>query len=502
MIYDAKGNFTPDSDHLPVRADFNIAAPHCSPTTQDPVLGPLALSFANNATQEYYYGNGAFITNPGNFQWYRIDDAGDYFIKVEATDLGHVAGVGYEVYSASDMTLPLKPFYGNTGVERKGDEFLMPKPPYYIRVFATNPATGKPDRTTTGNYRIRVHQQTGLTPDDAIAFGGALTWPRDWMTANDAAYWYNFHTRYAVSSNGKTRKPQTVFRLNVPTDTKDQYIVEVYHIYSLGGQKVYQKLNTVRTEVDYPTAFNLSKKDPNLTPEAEDYQPRNYPGPLAGLNTTVLFTVDPNVLPGMGANGLGSAETYYVKLIRGHNFLGAAGTETSYLQYGTTLKYMKPDKIFSSNMVHDWPYYDNIDLQYTYDLGLPDNNPGWMEKPRADLHDRLIIADMGTNVSKGAIPDPVVEYPRPYVDDVALNLWANVPSDTFWVTDGVPPQPGPYFAWSLRMFTLPPCKAPSDNALGCNPHFINQWFYATGNAFKSDWNYVIDYTILHDKTDY
>jgi hypothetical protein len=44
----------------------------------------------------------------------------------------------------------------------------------------------------------------------------------------------------------------------------------------------------------------------------------------------------------------------------------------------------------------------------------------------ADLHDRLIIADMGTQVSKGAIPEPVVEYPRPYVDDVALNLWGQV----------------------------------------------------------------------------
>ena len=75
---------------------------------------------------------------------------------------------------------------------------------------------------------------------------------------------------------------------------------------------------------------------------------------------------------------------------------------------------------------------------------------------------------------------------------------ANVPSDTFFVTDGVPPQPGPYVAWPLRMFTMPNCMNMADPAFGCDLYYGNQWFYATANSFASDWNYVLSYRVLHD----
>ena len=132
------------SDHLPVWAEFNYRAPLCNPVEAEPVTAP----------EFYYSGN---IRYPRGVQWYRVDAVGTWSVNLPSD-------MGFEVYSATDMSYPIAPFDPEEG--EYGIAYKLPSPPYYIKVFADS-------RTWTGDYQISVHQhQCGpfdccaLTPGD------------------------------------------------------------------------------------------------------------------------------------------------------------------------------------------------------------------------------------------------------------------------------------------------------------------------------------------------
>ena len=100
------------SDHFGVRVDFNKRAPHCSPNDDAGLFGPQPIVFAagSNQDQSFTPAVGATITFPGSMQWYRIDKAGSYSIKVS----NNPANVDFQVYGSKDLSRPLAPWYGET----------------------------------------------------------------------------------------------------------------------------------------------------------------------------------------------------------------------------------------------------------------------------------------------------------------------------------------------------------------------------------------------------
>lgn len=201
------------SSNLPLRVNINRVAPYCSPRDDSGANGPFAVSFKPNGSADLLVGSQqkAKISYPGSMQWYRIDKPGSYGIQVSSGDSkpGDVP-VGFEVYAASNMSTPIKPYYGEVSA-RYGQKFALPNPPYYVRVFAldvTNHAGGtikSESRTKTGNYRIKFHEFRGTSPEDAIILlGGVRTryeWPSNYNGVNPKQTWFEFYTNKADSGH-------------------------------------------------------------------------------------------------------------------------------------------------------------------------------------------------------------------------------------------------------------------------------------------------------------
>src|SRR5262249_28321381 len=145
------------SDHLPIHVDFNLTAPHCSPNEQDP-NGPLVVALNPQTPVANIPGQ---IQNPGNMQWYKINQAGTYWINITQRP-GQVA---FDVYADTALSEPIKPYHNQTD-PRKGSRFVV-KRPIYIRTYAID-ASGKPDRTSVPGYSIRFQRAMGQGPSDAI----------------------------------------------------------------------------------------------------------------------------------------------------------------------------------------------------------------------------------------------------------------------------------------------------------------------------------------------
>jgi hypothetical protein len=178
------------SDHLPVHADFNLEAPHCTPNRDDP-NGPQEVDLTSDHHVETY---DARITHPGSMQWYYLPEAGTYWINI-IDNQDHVA---FDVYNDNDLSNPLPPYHGETQ-PRKGKKFVTYNP-IYVRTYAVD-ATLKPDRNWVGPYSIQLWRATGATPDDSISIPAAVPTKYNWvsMGSNQPTVWFDFYTNQTIS---------------------------------------------------------------------------------------------------------------------------------------------------------------------------------------------------------------------------------------------------------------------------------------------------------------
>jgi len=180
------------SDHFGVFADFSLKAPLCSPRS----AGKPALNKSISGV----------ISNPGNMQWYRLDQPGTYSIKVSAA-----GPVKFSLYEATDLSRPLSDYFGK--ISEWGRKFVVPEAPFYIRVFAT-------DRSHTGTYTLMVHKHRGANRHDALvldpfipAKGKIPATP----LSTENAVWYEF--RAQVTDGPNTLHPRHAIMIGY-TDTE------------------------------------------------------------------------------------------------------------------------------------------------------------------------------------------------------------------------------------------------------------------------------------------
>jgi len=178
------------SDHLPIHVDFNLEAPHCSPNEQDP-NGPLVVAFDPQNPVANIPGK---ITHPGSMQWYKINQAGTYWINI-TQGAGQVA---FDVYANTDLSEPIKPYHNQTD-PRKGSRFVV-KRPIYIRTYAID-ANGKPDRTSIPAYSIRFQRAMGQGPSDAIHLSPAQQYDYTWVNTgfDQPTVWFDFTTNQTIN---------------------------------------------------------------------------------------------------------------------------------------------------------------------------------------------------------------------------------------------------------------------------------------------------------------
>jgi hypothetical protein len=212
--YDLEDDFSPLSDHIGVRADVNAASPHCSANDDAGSFGPQKVTFAFKP----FFSRTGTIRNRGGMKWFKLGKGvgwgtGSYVFKV--TPVGTGFGVGFDVYESKDLSKPIPMFKEEPG--NRGVKYSLPEPPYYIRVFLTDPSTGLPDRTRTGKFKILIRENRGLEPSDAIALRPGIDkftypWPAlspltkegthdNVIFKPDTQVWYEFFT--SKSTGGK-----------------------------------------------------------------------------------------------------------------------------------------------------------------------------------------------------------------------------------------------------------------------------------------------------------
>jgi hypothetical protein len=224
------------SDHLGIMADFNQPFFRCGVRPKDtpggggkfgsePVVWSAALQPgpAQNVTFDGLKtsppsDSQTRIQFPGSLQWYLITNSGTISIGIAE----ETPTVDYEVYQAADLSRPVSWYHGettewvekvNTGISTppvinkySGKTYAFADPPYYVHVFAVD-ATGKPNRTWTGPYRISFHLHLCSSPEDrCILLPGKLEtyqWPDTFLQPADTIY----YALYADTlSNGKSPK--------------------------------------------------------------------------------------------------------------------------------------------------------------------------------------------------------------------------------------------------------------------------------------------------------
>ncbi len=159
------------SDHNPVAADLNLAAPQCNPRLAYPV-GPGDLAIAGQTKAGRRLDRA--ITFPGSMQWFRIDQPGTYTFA--ATD---AAGpLASEVFADDNLSVPLGGAH-RLGEDRIqscgasvtgamqcvpvfGEKLVVPHAPFFVRVWS-------PDRAFEGAYAFTAYRYTCKSPGEACA---------------------------------------------------------------------------------------------------------------------------------------------------------------------------------------------------------------------------------------------------------------------------------------------------------------------------------------------
>ncbi len=175
------------SDHIGLNADLNRRAPLCNPLA----------ALANMTLDFWKVGD---ITFPGSMQWYRFDTPGTYAFAVGDW-------FQFRVYTSRDMSTPVPNYFGETieftphrGRPVKGTKFVLPEPPFFVRVF-------HPDRASTGKYRLVAHRANCSSKEEACVLQAQMpiqhTLPNVPINPDDTA-WFELHTEKADS--GKAQK--------------------------------------------------------------------------------------------------------------------------------------------------------------------------------------------------------------------------------------------------------------------------------------------------------
>lgn len=177
--FDLEAGVSPLSDHFGLRADVNRRAPHCSPDDTAGVFGPQPVTLDSSGN---FSGSGA-IGVKGGMQWFKLDKGqgwgtNSFVFSINPNSPDPNFSVDYDVYRATDLSTPISMYNDVPGL--RGDKYSLPEPPYYIRVFGTNKTTGEADRTVTGGYTLTVHENRGLSPEDAIAVSPGHEAPYPW----------------------------------------------------------------------------------------------------------------------------------------------------------------------------------------------------------------------------------------------------------------------------------------------------------------------------------
>ena len=130
------------SDHQPLLADLNIAAPHCTPATA--FVTPDVIDFSDSDSLV-----------DGMVKWYRFDVPGTYDI-----DLQHQgADTTSEIYLGDDFSTP-QPTYRNVSDPERGPRFVLAAP-FFVKIHLV-------ERHSECSYTLRSHRHEGRTWRDAI----------------------------------------------------------------------------------------------------------------------------------------------------------------------------------------------------------------------------------------------------------------------------------------------------------------------------------------------
>jgi endonuclease/exonuclease/phosphatase family metal-dependent hydrolase len=327
------------SDHKGVRADFNLQAPHCSPNDDAGPLGPQPISFGANQNVTV---NGA-IQFKGSMQWYKIgkkgDPTGTYTFAVNTNH------VGFDVYTSDNLSNPVPAF--ETDPNGRGITYVLPEPPFYVRVYAKDQASNYPhiipDRQWTGNYSISFHEHRGLSPSDALGLlAGKETqklWPDLSIPGNimtpDSKVWFKFYTDTSTSG----QFPKVDFLVE---NSKNWY----FGIAS--GQRVFN-IELADDAAGFPSIPTTLIED---------------------IGGTAPFDLDDDslvdyrmVAPDLPGNN--GPKRYFVTLQRRANLWNQE--ISSILEFRTTLTYIRSRTIYVDEEVTWGPGDDDITTQWSYD---------------------------------------------------------------------------------------------------------------------------------------
>lgn len=159
------------SDHNPVAADLNLAAPQCNPRIAYPVTdGDLGFAGKPKAGRRL----DREITFPGSMQWFRIDHPGTYTFATS----GAAGPLAFEVFQDDNLSIPLGGAHrlGQDRIESCGasvtgemvcvpvfgEKLVVPQAPFFVRVWS-------PDRAFSGSYAFTAYRYTCKSPNEACA---------------------------------------------------------------------------------------------------------------------------------------------------------------------------------------------------------------------------------------------------------------------------------------------------------------------------------------------
>lgn len=324
------------SDHRGVRADVNRRAPHCSANDDAGQFGPKPILLDGNGNFSF----GGSIQFKGGMQWLKLGKetgwgTGSYVFSASPN-------VDFDVYESTDLSDPISMF--SKDPSGRSVKYVLPDRPYYIRVFAKNQSTGKPDRTLTGNYGFTVHENRGITPGDAIAMKPGVPNPYPWPMIP--------LNQNSVQKDNVTFKPDTEIWQEFLTDTG-----------TAGTFPAVEFLTENSVGLAGPnTPFSLKlRSDSNGQPVLADVMDQDQDGDW-DQDGAVDFRLEAPDLPGSGSG----PKRYFLTMTR--NAPADLSDITSFTTFRTDLTYIKSIKMVIHEEVTWGPAADSSKFQWAYDV--------------------------------------------------------------------------------------------------------------------------------------
>ncbi len=348
------------SDHRAVTAEFATSAQWCSPNRLSPDLStrPNVLHFGeldcdngdtdpnNDCVQDIVNGpnEGAGITNPGNVQWYVINQPGAYSMDVGSLSPG--VDFAFDVYREDDLSRPLAPFNEGNKHPEFGWTFPMHDGDYYIRVYPVK--DGERDRTVSGvDYELRVHQHLCRDPMDACPVYPAMKIPQPWPDSSTSTQpveelFYRFKT--SSVSDGRLVPP-----------TKSVFFPEIDYM----------------LETPFASAECFDEPEVQVYDDPQLPQDLKYKVPFLSKKVDSDKDFDDNGeyderwrAPSLGGQVKDELAEYFVRIPR-----DCTQAMDSSIRYETTLTYLEPGKLVCDEQAQDSGVGedDDIRIDFTFD---------------------------------------------------------------------------------------------------------------------------------------